>query len=373
MRPRSRLKVAHLTSVHRASDTRIAYRECATLAEAGYEVVLVAAGDVSGTLPGVRLHAVPAPRNRFERVTRTVWRVFQAALAERAAVYHFHDPELMGVGLALRALGARVVFDVHEDIPSDIADKPWIPQVLRRPIAAVSALALHLINTWFSAIVAATPAIARRFPHARMVVVCNYPRIEEFPVPSATDFSRRDPAAIYIGSITQLRCVEELVQALSAGGLPSNGKLILGGTFESQQLERRTRAMPGWKHVDYVGFCTRAEVAKALSRARVGMLLFRPAANHDEAMPTKLFEYLGAGLPVIISDTLQCSSIVKDNECGLVVDPSDVQAIARAITFFIQNPAIAQAMGERGRRLVTERYQWKSEATKLTKLYAEIA
>ncbi len=131
--------------------------------------------------------------------------------------------------------------------------------------------------------------------------------------------------------------------------------------------------MPGWRNVEYLGFCRRADVASAFEGARVGLLLFRPAGNHEEAMPTKLFEYLGAGLPVIISDTMRCSDIVRDFECGIVVKPHDVDAIARAITFLVENPVAAQAMGERGRRIVVERYQWNSEAKKLKQLYAEIA
>jgi glycosyltransferase involved in cell wall biosynthesis len=373
MHSASKQKVVHLTSVHTPSDTRIAYRECATLAEAGYEVVLVAAGSVKALPPGVGYHGVPAPRNRFERMTRTVWHVFRAALVERADVYHFHDPELMGVGLALRALGARVVFDVHEDIPHDIVDKPWIPAMLRKPISAASVMALRSMHRWYSAIVAATPAIARRFPHRRTVVVCNYPRIDELPVSAAKTFPERERAAIYLGSITQLRCIDLLIRAMTSRALAADVRLILAGTFEDETLERRMRSASGWERVEFTGFCPRADVPATLGRARVGMLLFRPAANHDEAMPTKLFEYLGAGLPVIISDTLQCSSIVREHECGLVVDPFDTDAIARAMSFLIENPATAQAMGERGRRLVTERYQWTSEATKLKKLYAEIA
>ena len=76
---------------------------------------------------------------------------------------------------------------------------------------------------------------------------------------------------------------------------------------------------------------------------------------------------------MIISSTLRCSDIVRENDCGIVVDPSDPDEIARAMTFLVERPAIAEAMGERGRRLVRERYQWNSEASKLTKLYAEIA
>ena len=366
-------KVAHLTSVHPVSDTRIAYRECATLARAGYDVVLVGAGSAGALPPGVRLRSVPLPRNRFERMTATVWHVFRAAVSENADVYHFHDPELMGVGLALRLRGAQVVFDVHEDIPQDIADKPWLPAWVRPPLAAASTAALRLLQRGYSAIVTATPAIARRFAHGRTVVVANYPSLDEIPRLSPVPFEQRPRSAIYLGAITELRCIEEMLDAMLSPELAPGIRLTLAGTFETPELERRVRAMPAWAHVDYLGFCPRSAVAAAFETARAGLLLFRPAANHEEAMPTKLFEYLGAGLPVVISDTMQCSAIVRDNRCGIVVNPRDVGAIARAVSYLVENPAVAQAMGERGRAIVEERYQWTSEAQKLMKLYAEIA
>ena len=367
------MRVAHLTSVHVPSDTRILYHECASLAAAGYEVVLIATeGNVS--LPnGVRLRSVPRPRNRFERMTRTVWQIYHAACEEHADIYHFHDPELMGIGLLLRMRGARVVFDVHEDIPYDIADKPWIVPPLRRPVAAAAELALHGLQRWYTAVVTATPAIARRFRNPRTIVVHNYPAPDEFGEVGELEFAQRPREVVYVGSITDLRCAEEMVRAMATDAIAPGTRLRLAGTFESEPLERRVRSLPGWERVDFTGYCPRSQMPALLGNARAGLLLFRRAANHDEAMPNKLFEYLGAGLPVIISNTMQCADLVREHECGIVVDPRDLAAVGKAIQFLIDNPAAAQAMGRRGRALVCERYQWTSEANKLTKLYAEIA
>lgn len=369
----SRWKVAHLTSAHPPGDTRITYRECATLAAAGYDVVLIAAGNITQPLPpGVRLRTIPKPKNRFERMTRTVWHVFKAALRERADIYHFHDPELAGAGLALQALGARVVFDVHEDIPKDVIDKPWITPALRKPLAHVTAAVLRILERRFSAIVAATPSIASGFVSDRTVVVCNYPRLEEFVQTTAALGVSREPAAIYLGSITKQRCIEEMVRAMAS---PSVGRarMLLAGTFEDEGLERSVRALPGWDRVEFSGQCSRAEVARLLARAQVGLLLFHAAANHEDCMPNKLFEYMAAGLPVLIADTMNCKSIILENDCGLVVDPRDIEAIAAGISYLTENPDVATQMGERGRRLTMEQYQWSSEAQKLTSLYARIA
>ncbi len=366
-------KVAHLTSVHDPGDSRITVKECATLLESGYNVVLVAPGALRNAPLGLAFRSLPVPKNRFDRLTRTVWNVYHEALKEKADVYHFHDPELMFVGLALRLTGARVIFDVHEDIPADIVDKPWIAPALRRPIAAVSAAVLRAFNRFFSAIVAATPAIARGLAHDRLAVVNNYPRADEFADVVDADFSNRPASVLYLGSITLIRCIDRLVGALAHPEMGNGIRLTLIGRFEDGRLEQRISAMPGWNRVDYLGWRSRLEVQSIVGNVRAGVILFRSGPNIDDALPTKLFEYMAAGLPVVVSSTLQCSSLVVDAGCGVAVDPYDEAAVARAISDLVSNPSLAQAMGARGRRLVLEHYLWESEGRRLTKLYAEIA
>src|SRR6185437_4142964 len=102
-----------------------------------------------------------------ERMTRTMFSIYRVALAERADIYHFHDPELMLLGLMLRLHGKEVIFDVHEDIPRDILDKPWIPRFLRRPTSFAAKAVLRVLQRGYSGIVAATPAIAENYSHPR--------------------------------------------------------------------------------------------------------------------------------------------------------------------------------------------------------------
>jgi glycosyltransferase involved in cell wall biosynthesis len=268
--------------------------------------------------------------------------------------------------------GARIVFDVHEDIPLDIISKEWIPRPLRKPVSRMAAFALRMLHRRYSAIVAATPSIAPNFDEKNTVVVCNYPTLEGSSAANAP-IALRPTSAVYAGNITELRGLYEMLEALESPEIGSHVRLTLIGKFENAELERRARAMKGWERVDYLGWCAPSDVPDVLTRARVGMLVLRYTPSFTESLPTKLYEYMGAGLPVIVSEFLQCSELVREHQFGIVVDPSDADALARAMTYLIENPAEAQAMGERGRTLVNERYQWKSEATKLTRLYATIA
>lgn len=368
----TQVKVAHLTSVHRPSDTRIAHRECATLSDAGYDVVLIAPGSGRGVPRGVRVRGVDPPRNRFERMTRTMFSIYRIALAERADIYHFHDPELMLLGLMLRLHGKEVIFDVHEDIPRDILDKPWIPRFLRRPTSFAAKAVLRVLQRGYSGIVAATPAIAENYSHPRKVVVANYPNVEELASKTQRPIADRERSVIYIGEISALRGAAEMVRAI--GTLRGAVRLLLVGPFEDPALREQVCKLPGWRYVDYLGPRHRSDLPDLLSTARAGLLLMLPAENHYDALPTKVFEYMAAGLPVIVSDAVPLSAkIVRDVQCGLVVDPRDEGAVADAIRFIAEHPEEAQAMGERGRAAALEQYQWATEGTKLTQLYSQIA
>ena len=97
-------KVVHITTVHNPFDNRIFHRECKTLAAAGYEVVLLAEHSSDESHENLSIRALPSAGGRLARMSFGVWRAFRMAFAERAELYHFHDPELIPAGLLLRLL-----------------------------------------------------------------------------------------------------------------------------------------------------------------------------------------------------------------------------------------------------------------------------
>lgn len=361
------MKIVHLTSVHPVVDTRILHKEAASLAAAGHEVVLVAATEHETTIRGVRVRPVRQAKWRLWRMLGTVLRVLHAARAERADVYHFHDPELIPAGLCLKLAGKQVVYDVHDDLPAAVLSKAWIRPGLRRLVARVVAVLERGSARLFDAVVVANPAHGHRFPAARTVAVRNLPDLAEFP--SAPGAVARAPAVVYVGDLTRARGAMEMVRAMALLPATCPARLWLGGRFSEPGLEAACRGLAGWARVDFLGWLDRSAVAYRLGRARAGLVLLQPVPHYQANYPVKLFEYMAAGLPVVAADLPLCREVVAGADCGLVVDSRDPAAIAGAIRWLLEHPGDAEAMGRRGRAAVEQRYTWQAEARTLLSLY----
>ena len=366
-------RVCLLTTVHPLFDTRIFHKQVKTLLREGYDVTLIVQWPKDEVIDGVKILALPTPQNRLTRIFGLTGRAFYLAWQQGADLYHFHDPELLPTGMLLKILTrAKIIYDVHEDLPKQILNKHWIPKYLKQVASWCAEIAEMAGARFFDRIVAATPAIARRFPVSKTVVVQNFPKLGELAAALPVSYNDRPPVAAYVGGISRERGIEEMVRAV--GLLPDKieARLVLAGSFSPPELEKDIQQLRGWERVDYLGWQSREGVKKLLSGARVGLVLFHPAPNHLEAQPNKLFEYMSAGIPVVASDFPLWREIVEGVGCGLLVDPLNPEEIAKAILWLFQHQAEARAMGERGQKAINERYNWAIESKKLLQAYREL-
>jgi glycosyltransferase involved in cell wall biosynthesis len=366
----SKSKIVHLTSVHQPFDTRIFHKQCKSLAASGHEVVLVAPHTHDEVVDGVRIRAIPRARVRWKRMFLTTLHVFCAAVQENAVVYHFHDPELIPVGILLRGMGKRVLFDAHEDLPMQISSKYWIPSYLRKSLAAIAAAVEAAGSQLLSGIIAATPLIASRFPKHKTAVVQNYPILSELTPAQPVPYHERSNSIVYIGGISLVRGLQEMLLAMQQ--VPGSAELVMAGLFQPENLEAQAKVMPGWNRVRYLGWQSRTQVARLLADMRVGVVVLHPEPNYLESYPVKLFEYMAAGVPVVASDFPLWRSIIEGAGCGLTVNPRDPAAIARAVTWLLEHPVEAAQMGLRGQRAVRLSYNWDAEARTLLDFYRTV-
>jgi len=367
-------KIVHLTSAHPALDIRIYYKEIRSLAAAGYRIILVAPSHPSepDRAPGVEIKRFPRPRGRLRRFLLSAIRIYPLALAERGDLYHFHDPELIPLGLLLKLLGRRVVYDVHEYYALSMRARTWLPKGLRTLTAGFSGWLESACSRAFDGIVAVTPVIAGKFPRGKTILVQNFALDGEFDAALPIPYEKRPPIVFFMGVLTAVRGVREMVDAV--GLLPESlgARLRIAGKIAGEPLADQIVRRPGWRRVEFMGQKTPAELAGLIGEARLGLLLYHPVPGHLLAQPHKLFEYMSASLPIVASDIPLWRRMITSAGCGLLVNPLDPKAVAEAIQWLLDHPREAEAMGRRGREAMRRDYNWDHEAAKLIAFYRRL-
>jgi glycosyltransferase involved in cell wall biosynthesis len=367
------IKVVHMTSVHTPFDPRIFHKECRSLARGGFSVTVIGRDWQEGERDSVRVRSVPGRASRFGRMTQVVWRIYQEARRQDADVYHFHDPELIPIGLLLRAGGKHVIYDIHEDMPKEVYSKHYLPRWSRSIIAWFVDKLEGAASGRMSALVAATPSIAKRFVplNRRTIIVHNYPYVRELVRESEhVPWEARRQSVAYVGGLARVRAIEEMIDAMSylPDSLPAT--LELAGPVEKGDTDLlHFHSRPGWQRVKYHGFIDQRRTFQILQNVRAGLVLYHPAPNHFESLPQKIFEYMGAALPIIASDFPFWRRLLGESDCAIFVDPLKPKQIAQAIEYVLTHPQEAEEMGRRGQSAVLEQFNWDSEAEKLIQLY----
>ncbi|GAA3340791.1 glycosyltransferase family 4 protein [Curtobacterium pusillum] len=363
------LDIVHVSSAHPWVDNRVHLREAAAAAAAGYRVRLIAV-ESELTAPATGVDVVLIPRRR--RVRRMVLSTAQAlllALRSRARVVHLHDPELIWTIPVLRLAGRTVVYDAHEDLPDQVWGKDYLSHRQRAVFAALSHVLLRIAGT-ANRVVAATAWTGRRFPAARTLAIHN------FPLARPEDASQRDlearPAVVaHVGLLSKDRGIDVISAVGDEAAFPDDWRIEMVGSIDSATSTDRLRTAEANGRVRHRGVVGPMEARDLLLDARIGVVPFRRTPVTDQIFPTKLFEYLAAGLAVIATDVPLWRRLLEGVECVTFVPADDPAAIAAAVRRYADDPELLRVHGAEARR-AAERFTWAPEAARLVAMYDEL-
>jgi glycosyltransferase involved in cell wall biosynthesis len=366
-----------LSTVHLCFDVRMFQAEARTLARAGFDLTLIALEDPTpGPTEGIRILPLPRPRHRLQRMLRTL-RVLRLARAQPVALYAFHDPELLPAALLLKLLtGRKLVYDVHEDVPASIRNRAWVPRPLR-PLTAglyrcLEALALPFID----GLTLADHAYQKYYQGRRTLAVLNYPLMTYAELGEERRPGGR-PTLVYAGSITALRGLYEMIE-LARRLRPAFPELLLRlvgpvGSPAEQARAGELIARHGLEnHVQFTGLVSHLEVHRHILDADVGLALLHPDPNYVDSLPTKMFEYMMMGRPVVVSNFPMWAKIVAESGCGFAPDPLDLDEVEQVLRRLLGDAELRREMGRRGREAVLEKYNWEKEGERLVEFYRDL-
>ncbi|MFH2096467.1 MAG: glycosyltransferase [Bacteroidota bacterium] len=362
-------KICHITSVHQAKDNRIFHKECLSLVKEGYDVTLLVINRETEICNGVKIISIEhKAKGRISRFLGATGKLYREAKKINADIYHFHDPELMYAGLKLKWFcGKKVIYDIHENLPASIMSKPYIHfRLVAKLISVLVGIFERFCSGRYAAIVTATPDIGKRFIKRNPIVLRNFPILPENEMIDG-ETEKNENAIIYVGGITKIRGIIQLINAFELTG---NAELWLLGPFEDEEIQKECISLPAWSKVKYLGVVPAGEVVKYIRKAAAGIITFLPYPNHITALPTKPFEYMFGGLPMIMSDFKYWRDFFGDS--ALYANPSDPYDIANKINTLLSDKSLSRKMGERNLDLVIGQYNWDIEKLKLLELYKKL-
>lgn len=365
------IKVCHITSAHDSTDGRIFDKECVTLSnDDRFDVVLVAPG-MCRTEKKVKVIGIgERPSSRFKRMFLFTKKAYKTAMEVDADIYHFHDPELLSVGLKLKKKGKLVIYDSHENTVEQIRIKKYLPAWIRNVVAQVYSLwekyvCKKIDTVIFPCLVNGENPFKDRCRET--VFLDNFPYLAEF-----SNIKKEKPVydLCVIGSLTEERGITKLLQACKI----AKAKVALAGNFSPAEYEEELRNGGLFENVEYLGPCNRGQVLEIYSKSKLGASTILPVGQYPSIynLPTKVYECMAMCLPVIISNFPFPKEVMKTYPFGICVDPTDSDAIAENIIKLLGDPQLCVDMGKMGRKAIEEKFNWEKESQKLIQLYLRL-
>lgn len=359
-------KICHVTSVHKPTDGRIFERECVSLSKK-YDVTLIAPNVNDYEKNGVYVKGVKLPHNRIIRLF-SQRRVAKKALEIDADVYHFHDPELIPIGVKLKKAGKKVIFDSHENVPVLILGKTYIPYSIRKLVSRIYELYERKSFRKFDALVTVTPEIVERLKliNPNTYMLTNFPLYRDYS--NNRTWGRKIGFAGLASPIWMLENVIKAIEDIDV-------TFELAGPVSDEYLSK-LKGLPAWKKVNFHGVISHENVLKMLGECSVGIAVSADdnpniGCKKGSIGVTKIFEYMMTGIPVIATDLTSWVPIIHGNNCGICVNCHDIESIKNSINTLLSNLDLAKQMGDNGIRAVQNEFCWQKQEETLYSLYSQ--
>lgn len=365
-------RVLLISTVHPSTDSRIMYKIAPSL-QSHYEVFCALPGVCGGLQERLHLIRLPKFGRLFPRILFTHPIALIKCLRLRADIVHIFVPELIPLALLFQWAGAKVVYEVQENLFKKFAIKRYnnslVFKTLFRFFDKLARRKFHCIFT-DDAYLNEYHDLAKPF-----AVIHNYvslPLMDSLP---HAGVRRQGPELFYLGVVSMERCLDTMINALAIlkGSYPDCHLHVFGPMrVDKKELEAIAGYQQVKNNITFHGYTDQKVALKYARQAVAGIALLKPVADYPESFPTKFFEYMALKLPVITSDFPLYKRIVEGSGSGFCISPHDPEALHRALQCCISDNALRLQMGNNGRKATETYYNWASEEAKLLSFYNDI-
>lgn len=369
-------EICVVTTVHIANDTRVYYKEVRSLAKK-YKVTYIATNTELIEDANIKIVDYKKPNSRIRRIFNflKVWRLCKDQNCE---IYHIQDPELILTGFMLKIFsGKKVIYDVHEDYPDYILQKEYLAKWVRLPLSKSMKFMEWLAGKIFDYILTADRGVYKRFPSKKTEVIYNFPDLSVFKLQESAPPKLYD--IIYPGTLSKhmahsiLDITKEVLKTKPDFKvlLISASKATSSITIDWIREQIRERGIEN-DAVELMGRVTYSRVCLYIEQSRIGVIPLPNTPKFQKNIPTKLFEYMYCGIPVVANDLPPTQQFVEGEGCCELVDINNIPYSARVIIELLKNEERRTLMGKNGHQLICDEYNWEKEEKKLLAIYKKL-
>jgi glycosyltransferase involved in cell wall biosynthesis len=378
-------------------DNRV-YKEALSLIERGYSVYVFSL--TFGQLPryevldGIQIVRFHIPQGLNKKLLpiylifplyRLIWyrKLNNYIRIHKIDVLHIHDLPLTDVGVALKKkYSLRLVADQHEYYSNRIKGHAHYNQGIGKLVNRLSRWDKYEKKYLNQAdlILTVEPAMKKIYTdiiglnEKQIVAVPNTPGRQEIrwfkEVVQTSPEKKKFFTVIYAGVVNIQRGLHQMVQALALlkDDFPDLRFQIVGRFYKNTGFFELAEELKVTDRIDFVGWKSSRELAGYLAKADIGISL---GLHLELTIPTKIYQYLFAGLPMIVTDRKTMSDFVRNHDIGLVTETDNIEHLAQHIAELIENKSLRKNFRENTKKL-HDIYQWDQTVKDMLNHYKKI-
>lgn len=358
------MKICHITFDHSWNDTRVFKKEILSQVVEGYEVIYFG-WDKPKDGKEQKVQFITYANHRLTQKERMKLMVSNNDMVSElikldADIYQFHDFTLMEVGRKLKKAGKHVIFDSHENylgtIPVKVGKNKLGKYIIKKILGAYYKCVVSKYDAVFTVSPNMVDAIKKYNPNTYMV--SNYPSVANYVEPQQY---KKENFFVFQGTVYAFSNQDSITKAVNLVKYDVRYKII-GNIFENEIKSIEENDVN--KRVDTIGWMNKEDLDRNMQQSIGGIVIFDYIAEccfkEGQLGSNKIFEYMLCGLPVICTDfTLWKELIIDKYQCGICVEPGNVEQIKEAMEWIVENPDEARAMGKRGKEAILNDLNWE--------------
>lgn len=298
-------------------------------------------------------------------------------------VIHVHDLPLAKVGFEAKCkYGVRFILDLHENWPVLLQLSAHTNTFLGKLLSSNRQWVQYekkMCGLADNIIVVVDEAKARvcglGVGPEKVTVVSNTLNIDQFDPIERKEFKTDKFRMLYVGGINYHRGIQYVIRAISLlkeKGIDVQFDLVGDGRY-LDEIKRLIEELHVQNNVVVHGYKHYTQICDLYESANVALIPHVKSGHTDNTIPHKIFQYLYAGIPMLVSNCDPLVRIVNETHSGVSYCYDHPDELASLIAGFYAHPESLGDYIHQGRQAVVDKYNWEVDGAKLVKLYGSLA